>query len=93
MLLHYSVETYSFLIFDFTLAVIYVMKLDTARTYCSHEFRRCLLLENKAMTNLDSLLKTRDTTFPTNICIVKGMVFPVVTHGGCESWTIKKGKC
>ena len=59
MLLHYSVETYSFLIFDFTLAVIYVMKLDTARTYCSYEFRRCLLLEKKAMTNLDSLLKNQ----------------------------------
>ena len=56
---------------------------------CSHEIKRCLLLERKAMTNLDSILKSRDITSLTNICLVKAMVFPVVMYG-CESWTIKK---
>ena len=56
---------------------------------CSHEIKRCLLLGRKAMTNLDSVLKSRDVTLPTKIHIVKAMVFPVVTYG-CESWTIKK---
>ena len=57
----------------------------------SHEIRRCLLLGRKVMTNLDSILKSRDITFPTMVHIVKGMVFPVVTYG-CESWTIKKAE-
>ena len=56
---------------------------------CSHEIKRCLLLGKKAMTNLDSILKSRDITLPTKVCLVKAMVFPVVTYG-CESWTIKK---
>ena len=63
----------------------------TVDSDCSHEIKRCLLLERKAMTNLDSVLKSRDITLPTKICIVKAMVFPVVMCG-CESWTIKKAK-
>ena len=58
---------------------------------CSHEIKRCLLLGKKAMTNLDSILKSRDITLPTNVCIVKAMVFPGVVYG-CESWTIKKAE-
>ena len=57
----------------------------------SHEIKRCLLLENKVMTNLNSILKSRDITLPTKIRLVKAMVFPVVTYG-CESWTIKKAE-
>ena len=59
---------------------------------CSHELKRRLLLVRKAMTNLDSLLKSRDITLPTKICLVKPMVFPVVMYG-CEIWTIKKAEC
>ena len=59
---------------------------------CSHEIKRHLLLERKAMTNLDSILKSRDITLPTKICLVKAMVFPVVMYE-CESWTIKKAEC
>ena len=58
---------------------------------CSHEIKRHLLLGRKAMTNLDSLLKSRDITLPTNVCLVKAMVFPVVMYG-CESWTVKKAE-
>ena len=58
---------------------------------CSHEVKRCLLLGRKAMTNLDSILKTRDITLPKKICTVKAMVFPIVMYG-CESWTIKKAE-
>ena len=61
----------------------------TADGDCSHEIKRHLLLGRKAMTNLDSLLKSRDITLPTKACLVKAMVFPVVMCG-CESWTIKK---
>ena len=61
----------------------------TADGDCSHEIQRYSLLERKAMINLDSILKSRDITLPTNICLVKAMVFPVVMYG-CESWTIKK---
>ena len=61
----------------------------TADGDCSHETKRCLLLGRKAMTNLDGLLKSRDITLPTKVCIVKAMVFPVVMYS-CESWTIKK---
>ena len=56
---------------------------------CSHEIKRRLLLGRKAMTNLDSILKSRDITLPTKVCLVKALVFPVVMYG-CESWTIKK---
>ena len=59
---------------------------------CSHEIKRCFLLGRKTMTNLDSILKSRDITLPTEVCIVKGMFFPVVMYG-CESWTIKKAEC
>ena len=61
----------------------------TADGDCSHELKRHLLLGRKVMTNLDNVLKSRDITLPTNICLVKAMVFPVATYG-CESWTIKK---
>ena len=60
----------------------------TADGDCSHEIKKCLLLGRKAMTNLDSILKSRDTTLPTKVCPVKAMVFPVVIYG-CESWTIR----
>ena len=63
----------------------------TADGDCSHEIKRSLLLERKTMTNLESILKIRDTTLLTKVCIVKVMVFPVVMHG-CESWTIKKAE-
>ena len=58
---------------------------------CSHEIKRCLLLGRKATTNLDSILKSRDITLPTKVCLVKAMVFPIVMYG-CESWTIKKAE-
>ena len=58
---------------------------------CIHEIKRCLLLGRKAMTNLDSMLKSRDITLPTKVHLVKAIVFPVVMYG-CESWTIKKAK-
>ena len=58
---------------------------------CSHEFKRYLLLGRKAMTDLDSIFKSRDITLPTKICLVKAMVFPVVMYG-CESWTVKKAE-
>ena len=61
----------------------------TADGDCSHEIKRCLLLVRKAMTNLDSILKSRNITLPTKVCQVKAVVFPVVMYG-CESWTIKK---
>ena len=64
----------------------------TADGDCSHEIKRRLLLERKAMTNLDSILKSRDVTLPTKVRLVKAMVFPVVMYG-CESWTIKKVEC
>ena len=59
---------------------------------CSHEIKRCLLLGRKVMTNLDSILKSRDITLATKVCLVKAMVFPVVMYG-CESWTVKKAEC
>ena len=59
---------------------------------CTHEIKRCLLLGRKVMTNLDSILKSRDVTLPTKVCLVKAMVFPVVMYG-CESWTVKKAEC
>ena len=64
----------------------------TADSDCSHEIKRCLLLERKVMTNLYSILKSRDITLPTKVRIIKAMVFPVVVYG-CESWTIKKAEC
>ena len=64
----------------------------TADSDGSHEIKRCLLLGRKAMTNIDSIFKSRDITLPTKVCLVKVMVFPVVMYG-CESWTIKKAEC
>ena len=63
----------------------------TADGDCSHEIKRHLLLGNKVMTNLDSIFKSRDTTLPTKVCLVKAMDFPVVMYG-CESWTVKKAE-
>ena len=63
----------------------------TADGDCSHEIKRCLLLGRKAMTNLDSILKSRDITLPTKVSLIKAMVFPVVMYG-CQSWTIKKAE-
>ena len=64
----------------------------TAGGDCSHEIKRSLLLGRKVMINLDSILKSRDITLATKVCLAKAMVFPVVMYG-CESWTIKKGEC
>ena len=64
----------------------------TADGDCSHEIKRCLLLGRKVMTNLDSMLKSRDITLPIKVYLVKAMVFPVVLYG-CESWTVKKAEC
>ena len=86
-----------------TLWQIYGEKMETVRDFlflgskitafgdCSHEIKRCLPLERKAVTNLDSILKSRDITLPTKVCIVRAMVFPVVMYG-CENWTIKKAE-
>ena len=63
----------------------------TADGDCSHEIKRCLLLARKVMTNLDSVLKSRDITLPTKVRLAKAMVFPVVMYG-CESWTVKKAE-
>ena len=63
----------------------------TADGDCSHEIKRQLLLERKAMTNLDSILKSRDITLPTKVCLVKAMIFPVIVYR-CKSWTIKKAE-
>ena len=63
----------------------------TADSDCGHEIKRCLLLESKVMTNLDSILKNRDITLSTKVCLVKAMVFPVVMYG-CKSWAIKKAE-
>ena len=63
----------------------------TANGDCSHEIKRHLLLGRKVMTNLDSILKSRDITLPAKVCLVKAMVFPVVMYG-CESWTIKRAE-
>ena len=64
----------------------------TAESDCSHEIKRCLLLGRKVMTNPDGILKSRDITLTTKVCLVKAMVFPVVMYG-CESWTLKKAEC
>ena len=64
----------------------------TADGDCSHEIRRRLFLGRKVMTNLDGILKSRDITLPTKVCLVKAMVFPVVMYG-CESWTVRKAEC
>ena len=70
---------------------IFLDSKSTADDDCSHEIKRCLLLGRKAMTNLVSILKSRDITLPTKVHIVKVMVFPIIIYG-CESWTIKKAE-
>ena len=74
-----------------TVRLYFFVSKITADGDCNHEIKRCLLLGRKAMTNLDSVLKSRDITLLTKVCVVKAMVFPVVMYG-CESWTIKKGE-
>ena len=71
---------------------IFLVSKITEDGDCSHEIKRCLLLGRKALTNLDSILKSRDITLPTMIRLVKAMVFPVVMYG-CESWTVEKAWC
>ena len=73
-------------------AFIFLGSKITADGDCSHEIKGCLLLGRKVMTNLDSILKSRDIILPTKVHLVKAMVFPVVMYG-CESWTIKKAEC
>ena len=70
---------------------IFLSSKITADGDCSHEIKRRLLLGRKVMTNLDNILKSRDITLPTKVCLVKAMVFPVVRYG-CESWTLKKAQ-
>ena len=71
---------------------IFLGSHNHCRWCCSHEIKRCMLLARKAMTNLDSILRSRDITLPTKVRLVKAMVFPVVMYG-CESWTVKKAEC
>ena len=71
--------------------LIFLGSKITADGDCSYEIKRCLLLRRKVMTNLDSILKSRDITLPTNVRLVRAMVFPVVMYG-CESWTVKKAE-
>ena len=73
-------------------AFIFMGSKITADGDCSHEIKRHLNLGRKVMTNLDSILKTRDVTLPTKVCLVKAMVFPIVIYG-CESWTLRKTEC
>ena len=80
-----TVGGFIFLFFFFLVSQI------TADGDCSHKIKKCLLLGRKAMTNLDSILKSRDITLPTKVCLVKAMIYPVVLYG-CESWTIKKAE-
>ena len=71
---------------------IFLGSKTTARGDCTHEIKRCLLLGRKVMTNLDSMLKSRDITLPTKVHLDEAMVFPVVMYG-CESWAVKKAEC
>ena len=84
----FSPKIISYLVSDF----IFLGSKITADGDCSHEIKRRFLLGRKVMTNLDSILKSKDITLPTNIHLVKAMVFPVVMYG-CESWTMKKAEC
>ena len=77
---------------EIVLDFIFLGSKITADGDCSHEIKRCLLLGRKTMTNLDSILKSRDITLPTKVRLVKAMIFPVVMYG-CESWTVKKAEC
>ena len=82
ILVHLFMDSYYFLPLKFKI---------TSNNYCSHKIKRLLLLGRKAVTNLDSILKSRDITLPTKVHLLKAMVFPVVMYG-CESWTVKKAK-
>ena len=73
-------------------AFIFMGSKITAGGDCSHDIKRCLLFGRKVMTNLDSILESRDITLPTKVRLVKAMIFPLVTYG-CDSWTIKKAEC
>ena len=75
-----------------TVMILFLGSKITADGDCSHEIKRCLLLGRKAMTNLDSILESRDITLPSKVHLVKALVFPVVMYG-CESWTVKKAEC
>ena len=75
-----------------TVHILFLNSKITADGDCSHEIKRCLLLGRKVLTNLDSILKTRDITLPTKVHLVKAMVFPVAIYE-CDSWTIKKAEC
>ena len=77
--------------FFFFLAPNFLGSKITADGDCSHEIKRCLLLGRKVMTNLDSILKSKDITLPTKVHLVKAMLFPVIMYG-CESWTVKKAE-
>ena len=81
----------SFLRMETVTEFIFLGSKIAADGYCSHEIKRLLLLGRKAMTNLDSILKSRDITLPTKVHLVKAMVFPIIMCG-CESWTIKKAE-
>ena len=72
--------------------ILFLGSKITANNDCSHEVKRCLALRRKPITNQESILKSRDITLLTKVCLVKAMIFPVVMYG-CESWTIKKAKC
>ena len=89
--LHVSVSYLVILISHFFIIIMLVMVIIVDGD-CSHEIKRHLLLGRKVMTKLDSILKCRDITLSTKVCLVKAMVFPVVMYG-CESWTIKKAEC
>ena len=75
-----------------TVTDIFLVSKITADGDCSHEIKRCILLERKALINQDSVLKSRDITLPTKFCLIKAMVFPIVMYG-CENWTIEKTEC
>ena len=81
----------SFFLALFLLSSLVAYWTPTADGDCSHEIKRRLLLGRKVMTNLDSMLKSRDITLPTKVCLVKAIVFPVLMYG-CESWTVKKAE-
>ena len=85
-------ENISCFIFSLVADFIFWSSKITTDGDCSHEIKRCLLFVRKVMTNLDSILKSRDINLPTKVHIIRAMVFPVVMYG-CESWTIKKAEC
>ena len=87
-LVHYTVSVISWYQCNYLTLRDFLFKVSN----CSHEIKRCLFIGRKVMTNLESILKSRDITLPAKVCLVKAMVFPVVMYR-CESWTIKKAEC